>query len=100
MELVDEHFSSDASNSDEEYENSHFMHCNKERGATDKEVESLAKLISFSKIEGSCAICLEEWRLEEKCSILPCTHKYHKECIRDWLVKRNTCPCCKSVVFQ
>eukprot|EP00438_Fugacium_kawagutii_P018870 Skav221116 [mRNA] locus=scaffold233:248678:249139:- [translate_table: standard] len=43
----------------------------------------------------SCAICLEEGREEE--AQLPCGHRFHKTCIRKWLVFEHLrCPLCNS----
>lgn len=30
--------------------------------------------------------------------ILPCLHRFHCECIKEWFKRRNTCPNCKDRV--
>ncbi|CAN8265838.1 unnamed protein product [Cochlearia groenlandica] len=45
-----------------------------------------------------CAICREELVGNEKLSELPCRHCYHKNCISNWLISRNTCPLCRHNV--
>ncbi|KAL9263307.1 E3 ubiquitin-protein ligase RING1-like protein [Drosera capensis] len=42
-----------------------------------------------------CAICKDEFSVEEKVRRLPCSHYYHGECITPWLKIRNTCPVCR-----
>ncbi|XP_020596766.1 uncharacterized protein LOC110036621 [Phalaenopsis equestris] len=42
-----------------------------------------------------CAICKDEFALEEKTKQLPCFHLYHSDCILPWLGIRNTCPVCR-----
>ncbi|KAL0914996.1 hypothetical protein M5K25_015391 [Dendrobium thyrsiflorum] len=42
-----------------------------------------------------CAICKDEFSLEERANQLPCSHLYHKDCILPWLGIRNTCPVCR-----
>ena len=39
-----------------------------------------------------CAICFEEKSL----SLTKCGHIYCKECITEWMTKRNNCPTCKK----
>ncbi|KAL6336274.1 hypothetical protein AAG906_014443 [Vitis piasezkii] len=42
-----------------------------------------------------CVICKEEMRQGRDVCELPCEHLFHWMCILPWLVKRNTCPCCR-----
>ncbi|KAL8147769.1 putative E3 ubiquitin-protein ligase ZFP1 [Apium graveolens] len=46
-----------------------------------------------------CVVCQVEYRDEEKKSILHCGHEYHLECIKNWLLVKNTCPICKSAAL-
>ncbi len=41
-----------------------------------------------------CSICLEDLK-DEKCVILSCEHIYHKDCIKKWLKKNDSCPNCR-----
>jgi len=72
----------------------------KDRPATIGEIGNLGISQIDRKIEGVCSICLEEWKLKEEFTALPCAHKFHWSCIKDWLEKRNKCPCCNSAVFE
>ncbi|KAH0934828.1 hypothetical protein HID58_011945, partial [Brassica napus] len=42
-----------------------------------------------------CAVCREEMSVGNEVAELPCSHKYHGECIVPWLGIRNTCPVCR-----
>ncbi|GAB4832472.1 hypothetical protein Ancab_006494 [Ancistrocladus abbreviatus] len=42
-----------------------------------------------------CAICEDEFLLEETVRQLPCGHYYHGDCVLPWLKIRNTCPVCR-----
>eukprot|EP00475_Leptophrys_vorax_P000792 TRINITY_DN10433_c0_g1_i1.p1 TRINITY_DN10433_c0_g1~~TRINITY_DN10433_c0_g1_i1.p1 ORF type:complete len:611 (-),score=112.27 TRINITY_DN10433_c0_g1_i1:441-2009(-) len=39
-----------------------------------------------------CTICLEEWKLKDRVTNLPCSHSFHKECIEKWLKGNCKCP--------
>ncbi|XP_071691919.1 probable E3 ubiquitin-protein ligase ZFP1 [Rutidosis leptorrhynchoides] len=44
----------------------------------------------------SCVICQTNYDDEEQIGVLDCGHEYHVECIKKWLIVKNTCPICKS----
>lgn len=46
--------------------------------------------------EGECAICAEEWVLDEELLLLPCRHKFHAGCIKSWLLRMCRCPLCQQ----
>lgn len=48
-------------------------------------------------VEGSCAICLEEYKSDDGIGTLKnCGHDYHVDCIKKWLLVKNVCPICKA----
>ncbi|CBI32642.3 unnamed protein product, partial [Vitis vinifera] len=61
---------------------------------------STASVVALPSVEVSdggveCVICKEEMRQGRDVCELPCEHLFHWMCILPWLVKRNTCPCCR-----
>nr|XP_043626310.1 probable E3 ubiquitin-protein ligase ZFP1 [Erigeron canadensis] len=44
----------------------------------------------------SCVICQTNYDDQEQIGVLDCGHEYHAECVKKWLVVKNTCPICKS----
>ncbi|KAL3074533.1 hypothetical protein niasHS_015363 [Heterodera schachtii] len=49
---------------------------------------------------GDCPICLSEFEVGETATKLPCEgkHKFHTECIGQWLKMQNTCPSCRATI--
>lgn len=43
-----------------------------------------------------CPICLQPG--EGMVARLRCRHVFHRECIEEWLVHRDTCPLCRTTV--
>merc|ERR1739844_580899 len=48
--------------------------------------------------ERTCMVCLEAFTVGEDLRILPCLHRYHKNCIDPWLARNRHCPVCKHDV--
>ena len=42
-----------------------------------------------------CSICLVSLG-EGDMLVLPCTHRFHEQCITPWLQKHKSCPCCRA----
>lgn len=45
-----------------------------------------------------CVICLGEYEEGDVLVVLPCKHRYHKECGAKWLKVNRTCPSCKRSI--
>ncbi|KAI3457406.1 hypothetical protein Pfo_014069 [Paulownia fortunei] len=47
-----------------------------------------------------CVVCQNDYEYEENIGTLDCGHQYHRECIKKWLLVKNTCPVCKSTALS
>ena len=50
-----------------------------------------------------CPICLDEFQKGDRISCSfnrRCHHKFHHNCILDWLVNDDTCPCCRQSFLE
>ncbi|KAL3636896.1 hypothetical protein CASFOL_019195 [Castilleja foliolosa] len=47
-----------------------------------------------------CVICQTDYEKKDKIGTIDCGHEYHKECIKKWLLLKNTCPVCKSTALS
>ena len=64
-----------------------------------EELEIDEKLIHNIEIEkNKCIICLNNYKIHDKISYLPCLHIFHCDCIKEWLKISNKCPLCKNKV--
>ena len=45
--------------------------------------------------ENTCSICLCEIEEGELVGDIPCGHYFHKDCLKEWLMKSNHCPSCR-----
>ncbi|XP_027915474.1 E3 ubiquitin-protein ligase Arkadia-like [Vigna unguiculata] len=48
-----------------------------------------------------CPVCLEEFcRGEDIGKLHLCVHKFHFDCIKEWLMQRNLCPVCRRTALE
>ncbi|XP_073124756.1 probable E3 ubiquitin-protein ligase ZFP1 isoform X2 [Henckelia pumila] len=47
-----------------------------------------------------CVICQTDYMDGETIGTLNCEHEYHHECIKTWLLLKNSCPVCKSTALH
>ncbi|XP_071742117.1 E3 ubiquitin-protein ligase MBR1-like [Rutidosis leptorrhynchoides] len=61
--------------------------------------KSFFKSLDFkTKVKDSkCSICQEECKGYEDLGKLECGHYHHLDCIKQWLLRKNECPICKTV---
>jgi len=61
-------------------------------------VESLRSAVVAAGEEGEgeeCSVCKDGVAAGQRVKRLPCSHRYHDECIMPWLQVSNSCPLCR-----
>ena len=48
--------------------------------------------------ENECSICHEQ--LMQDVNVLPCSHRFHNECIESWITSHNSCPLCRAPISE
>ncbi|KAF8378303.1 hypothetical protein HHK36_029642 [Tetracentron sinense] len=57
------------------------------------------KAVGMGSSHGDCAVCLDNFKMGDKCRLLPiCLHSFHAQCVDSWLLKKPICPICRTVV--
>ena len=52
----------------------------------------------MSALASECPICYEEITKDSDITTLSCSHSFHLKCIAVWIMKSETCPCCRTDV--
>jgi E3 ubiquitin-protein ligase RNF115/126 len=47
-----------------------------------------------------CSICMDEVKIGEEVTVLPCKHWFHPQCVGAWLIEHDTCPHCRKGISQ
>ena len=45
-----------------------------------------------------CSICIENIEIGESYTKLECSHSYHRECLKQWVEVKSTCPLCREAL--
>ncbi|KAI3818831.1 hypothetical protein L1987_12652 [Smallanthus sonchifolius] len=71
-------------------------------GLTEKEITKNLQLMNYQEEEDDeiCVVCQDEFERKEVVGVLQCKHRYHYECIKEWLLHQNVCPLCKSQALR
>lgn len=66
--------------------------------ASKASIEAMPSVEIGESEDGECVVCLEEWKPGEVVKEMPCKHKFHDECIQNWLVIHGSCPVCRYMM--
>ena len=66
-------------------------------------VSGLEKVVMTSEMVAcddglECAVCKDTFCVAHTVICLPCTHRFHEDCITPWLKTHNTCPVCRHAL--
>ncbi|KAI6191706.1 hypothetical protein M3Y97_00256900 [Aphelenchoides bicaudatus] len=64
---------------------------------TEETIQSLANVDVNKLGDSTCSICLEQYVEKDQDGVreLPCKHRYHFDCIKNWLNHATNCPTCR-----
>ena len=55
-------------------------------------------ILGNKKQTDSCSICL--CHLNTGIVTTKCDHRFHKDCLVEWIVRNRTCPLCRTTLFD
>lgn len=58
---------------------------------------SKIRKLSRKQFRDDCSLCLLHMKPKDV-RTLPCRHRFHRQCIGQWLHAHNTCPLCRQIV--
>ncbi len=58
------------------------------------------ELVQEDLLQDNCPICLEPMEDLNEQKITLCEHTFHASCIDRWLSNHNTCPVCRTILFE
>lgn len=67
--------------------------------ASETQIQSLPLVTVDQKLvddSSQCAVCMDDFALNEEAKKLPCKHLFHDPCIAQWLKLHATCPVCRN----
>jgi len=50
--------------------------------------------------KGECSICMDDVKVGEEVTELPCKHWFHDQCVTVWLKEHDTCPHCRKGIME
>lgn len=53
---------------------------------------------NFSDENKMCTICQMNYEVDDEYIIVPCLHRFHSSCCKQWFAMKDTCPICKQKV--
>ncbi|CAF2119263.1 unnamed protein product [Rotaria magnacalcarata] len=62
--------------------------------------ERFCPLPNANPEENICSICMDNYEQNQTLRRLPCLHRYHKDCIDNWLKTSNLCPICRTASLK
>eukprot|EP01016_Furgasonia_blochmanni_P025583 TRINITY_DN2742_c0_g1_i3.p1 TRINITY_DN2742_c0_g1~~TRINITY_DN2742_c0_g1_i3.p1 ORF type:complete len:469 (-),score=90.67 TRINITY_DN2742_c0_g1_i3:111-1409(-) len=79
---------------------------NNRKGLTPEQIASIPDIKfkpteakNWSEEHTKCSICYEDYVEQTDLKMLPCLHRFHTQCISEWLKDHNQCPLCKNKVL-
>ncbi|KJX97821.1 hypothetical protein TI39_contig458g00002 [Zymoseptoria brevis] len=49
--------------------------------------------------QADCSICMDTAEIGSEVTVLPCSHWFHFDCVKAWLVEHDTCPHCRQGIM-
>ncbi|XP_010416196.1 PREDICTED: probable E3 ubiquitin-protein ligase RHG1A isoform X1 [Camelina sativa] len=73
-------------------------------GLNEKQIKSCLRKVKPFRLDTpvedrKCIICQDEYEVKDEVGKLKCGHRFHIHCVKQWLVRKNSCPVCKTMPY-
>ncbi|EOA33410.1 hypothetical protein CARUB_v10020494mg [Capsella rubella] len=73
-------------------------------GLNEKQIKSCLRKVKPFRFDTpfedrKCIICQEEYEAKDEVGKLGCGHRFHIQCVKQWLARKNSCPICKTTPY-
>lgn len=63
------------------------------------DVKVMLEKVKYNEEEPvECEICFENVNKDDTIYNLECYHKYHSDCLMEWMHYKQDCPCCRTPI--
>ncbi|KAG7659465.1 Zinc finger RING-type [Arabidopsis suecica] len=74
-------------------------------GLNEKQIKSCLRKVKPLRqdtpvADRKCIICQDEYEAKDEVGELRCGHRFHIDCVKQWLVRKNSCPVCKTMAYN
>lgn len=62
--------------------------------------DTINHMDDIESVVGECSVCLDSLNNSKELIQLVCGHIYHKDCVYEWISRKNTCPNCRKSILS
>jgi len=65
------------------------------RPGMSRDAQHELRVVTILEEGETCSVCQEDFKPGSKAKTMPCGHRFHDDCLMQWVKKNNSCPVCR-----